>query len=388
MKKYLLFALAASILAGCSRDDVNAPDNGEGNNDPVEIKLWTGLPVTKTTRGVGSVGDLAGDNNKWDNNVIQILSFPKMDSDYNVPFLNKAAIAASDNSVTWLGGGSEYYNSLGAYDFWGIHLDGAASITNRIVNEAEETIAIDVTIDGTQDIMIAKAELTEEQKAGMLQKAGIDDSADDAVKEAEWAKAYSAYAARRDVQPNMLFKHLLSRLKFNIYPARAGAENVYIKSITATSKTKGNVVFVAKDDTKRGLTIATDNNDPVALSLKQRPAAGTELEPLSERTYQPVPFDAGEPEQTAVPVGESLLLMPAQTYDLLIITEENMGDDLLPDWREATIKKTVSITNGFLAGYSYSIDIIIAGLEQLEVTASLQAWEDGGSIVIDPDDEF
>lgn len=42
---------------------------------------------------------------------------------------------------------------------------------------------------------------------------------------AEIAKAFSSYAARRTIQPNLIFKHLLSRLKFNVI---AGEEQAAI----------------------------------------------------------------------------------------------------------------------------------------------------------------
>ena len=39
----------------------------------------------------------------------------------------------------------------------------------------------------------------------------------------------------------------------------------------------------------------------------------------------------------------------------------------------------------FEAGKSYKVTIKIYGLEKVEITASLQGWEDGGNIVVDPD---
>ena len=42
----------------------------------------------------------------------------------------------------------------------------------------------------------------------------------------------------------------------------------------------------------------------------------------------------------------------------------------------------------FEAGKTYDVTIIVYGMEQIEVTAELKDWEEGGSVVIDPDQDM
>ena len=44
-------------------------------------------------------------------------------------------------------------------------------------------------------------------------------------------------------------------------------------------------------------------------------------------------------------------------------------------------------TDAFTAGYSYNVVIKIYGLEEVEITVTLDEWKDGGETIIDPDDE-
>ena len=54
------------------------------------------------------------------------------------------------------------------------------------------------------------------------------------------------------------------------------------------------------------------------------------------------------------------------------------------EFEESTVISRFSTK--FEAGKSYKVTIKVYGLEKVEITAALQAWEDGGSTTIDPDD--
>ena len=80
---------------------------------------------------------------------------------------------------------------------------------------------------------------------------------------AEYNKAFSSYTARRNVQPNMIFKHQLARLKFSVIAGDDNAKGdantvqvnaanyqkgVLIKTITLkNARTKG-IITITKPD--------------------------------------------------------------------------------------------------------------------------------------------
>ena len=47
--------------------------------------------------------------------------------------------------------------------------------------------------------------------------------------------AYSAYAARRGVQPNLVFEHQLARFTFEIIPGSASADNIQVEALSLQS---------------------------------------------------------------------------------------------------------------------------------------------------------
>ena len=57
-------------------------------------------------------------------------------------------------------------------------------------------------------------------------------------------KAYSAFAARRGVQPNLLFKHQLARFTFEIVAGSEAGSNIFVTGIGVESKFKGNLTVV------------------------------------------------------------------------------------------------------------------------------------------------
>lgn len=95
-----------------------------------------------------------------------------------------------------------YYPPAGNFDFFGYHADNAVATTAAIA-KTDELWTVPFTIDGTQDLMSTKAELTQTQASEMTGATRPNDY-------------YSAYAARKGVHPTLTFKHLLTRLQFSV----------------------------------------------------------------------------------------------------------------------------------------------------------------------------
>lgn len=127
---------------------------------------------------------------------------------------------------------------------------------------------------------------------------------------------------------------------------------------------------------KQRATTAASNNDPLVDLVEVPltwPAAG-------EATVGDV-----------ISVGEALLVAPGKTeYPLTIAlaqkVKKNTADTDKTDMnleQKATIK--MDGVKAFEPGKSYKVTITVYGLEEIEVTATLVPWADGGSIDIDDD---
>jgi hypothetical protein len=143
-----------------------------------------------------------------------------------------------------------YYPATGEYDFWAYHLDDAISTaaggSAPVVGTTD--IKVPFEINGTQDLMVAAAWPSDAEMT-TLGQTGF----------------YKAASARKGVNPNLLFQHLLTRLTFTVKGGNAQAcgwtladandptswtapvngdtyRGIFVKSIKVYSKNKGSLV--------------------------------------------------------------------------------------------------------------------------------------------------
>ena len=411
-----LFALAAAgMLTACSNDDTLG-GNGEQNVSEQQIRL--GVASSKVqTRGTGTVGGMTDAENVWAGQTLWVYMLQKGSMDlayYKAPavggvatpdvevFNNKKFTApdAANNTKSGLAttadGTIAYYPVSGNYDFWGYRVDDAAGAT-PVVKTVDDTGAaveanvatkrvVDITIDGSQDIMAGKAV----------------PSTDEVTKLGNYAdNFYSAYAARKGVQPNITFNHLLTRFTFEVragskatagLPAGGNTDAVKVTGVSVDSKTTGTLTVAYTGATKEAAELLTFTGDASALTLKQRDAALADnnaplvaLEPVS-LTWTDDAATIGD----VLKVGEALLVAPGETeYPLTISLSQDVLEQLTgakvtkPLEQKATIK--MDGVKAFEPGKSYKVTITVYGLQEIEVTATLVPWADGGSIDIDDD---
>lgn len=416
MKKMFFFALAAAgMLTACSNDDTLG-GNGEQNVSEQQIRL--GVASSKVqTRGTGTVGGMTDAENVWAGQTLWVYMLQKGSMDlayYKAPavggvatpdvevFNNKKFTApdAANNTKSGLAttadGTIAYYPVSGNYDFWGYRVDDAAGAT-PVVKTVDDTGAaveanvatkrvVDITIDGSQDIMAGKAV----------------PSTDEVTKLGNYAdNFYSAYAARKGVQPNITFNHLLTRFTFEVragskatagLPAGGNTDAVKVTGVSVDSKTTGTLTVAYTGATKEAAELLTFTGDASALTLKQRDAALADnnaplvaLEPVS-LTWT----DDAATIDDVIKVGEALLVAPGETeYPLTISLSQDVLEQLTgakvtkPLEQKATIK--MDGVKAFEPGKSYKVTITVYGLQEIEVTATLVPWADGGSIDIDDD---
>ena len=140
---------------------------------------------------------------------------------------------------------------------------------------ATAKITIPLVIDGTQDVMAAQTALTQQDTLTLVAPLPLSDGNSDGFLRKELAanseaqkrfdgyaqSLYSAKTARKGVQPNLVFSHLLSRFTFDAKAykkdfAANNADEIRIKKIVVYSKTSGNIVAQYK------AVNITDNNVP------------------------------------------------------------------------------------------------------------------------------
>lgn len=417
MKKMFFFALAAAgMLTACSNDDTLG-GNGEQNVSEQQIRL--GVASAKVqTRGTGTVGGMTDAENVWAGQTLWVYMLQKGSMDlavYKSPAVGSTAAAESkvfdnkefkapntaDNTKSGLAttadGTIAYYPVSGRYDFWGYRVDDAAvggKPTVKIVNDNGDEVAadqatkrvVDIEIDGSQDIMAGKAVPSTDEVTAL---GGYADN------------FYSAYAARKGVQPNITFNHLLTRFTFEVragskatagLPAGGNTDAVKVTGVSVNSKTTGTLTVAYTGETKAAADLLTFTGDASPLTLKQRSTTAADnnealvaLEPVT-LTWTDDAATIGD----VLKVGEALLVAPGETeYPLTIALSQDVlqkvGDPkvTMPLEQKATIK--MDGTKKFEPGKSYKVTITVYGLEDIRVTATLVPWADGGSIDIDDD---
>ena len=412
------FALAAAgMLTACSNEDTLG-GNGEQNVSEQQIRL--GVASSKVqTRGTGTVGGMTEDENKWAGQTLWVYMLQKGSMElgyYKTPaeaagaavgtavFDNKEFKApnTAENTVSGLAttadGAIAYYPVSGNYDFWGYRVDDAVTGTPdvKLVDDTDTEVeanaatkrVVAIKINGSQDIMAGKAtpSTAEVDKLGNYGE-----------------NFYSAYAARKGVQPNITFNHLLTRFTFEVRAgskatagegASGNTEAVRVQGISVESLTDGKLTVAYKGETKKAADLLTFTGTASPLTLKQRAdATADHNDPLVDLVEVPLtwPADADATVGDVIPVGEALLVAPGQTeYPLTIaLAQKVKKNTTAADKEDMDLEQKATIkmdgTKTFEPGKSYKVTITVYGLEEIEVTATLVPWADGGSIDIDDD---
>lgn len=412
------------LLASCSSDD-DLSTGGNGKDGLQQIKIGMGVQANVATRGTGTVGAVGEKENTWAKQTVNVYMLNKgtldlamfgADPIYENTVLTTPADNASGIATEFVNDVPQYKyypTTKTAFDFWGYRLDDAnyttatdqegsataAAIENNkfVPYISSDSLLIGFNIDGTQDIMAGKAVPTEED----IKKCGGEEN------------IYSAFAARRDVQPNIKFEHLLSRLNFQVL---AGAESttddntgVKVTGITVKSKATGKLVIAYKG------TAAFENvSDQLIVDKYENPETEAALykdlvvkqrtlgAPLTQNleALEPVTPKWNNGMALATQVGEALLAIPADKYDITINLQQKVqvkGDKNNPvdpdDFQTkdytytAELKNTVNPEKGFEPGYSYNVTITVYGLSEIKITTTLIPWKDGGNIEMNPEDE-
>ncbi len=380
-------------------------NNGQIEDETSLQEIKIGVASTAIgTRGTGTVGGLGADN-QWAGQEVNVFMLKKetldsaffyhskndstllyWDTKFITPTATNSAVATPDASAF------NYYPTSGNFDFWGYRLDDAK------VGEAKvngDSLYVEFALNGSQDVMVAKPKL---------------ENADTLKMGEHPERIFSAFAARRGVQPNLEFNHVLSRLTFTLQAGTTIKEKiaatcgydlvantltsdkgVFVDTVKVYSKTTGKLVVAytpaAAANFATPASQAVFDEAKEAFYLMER--TSTPDQNLTEFTPVRPKYDAANEIATIDPIGEAILVAPDSEYEIEVHTVQNIdGRD-----HRALYKQTVKVSDPsntgavFEAGKSYSVKIVTYGLEGIVVTATLNEWQNGGETEdINPDD--
>lgn len=399
-KEWLLAMCATAMMASCAKDKTIALDNGAGGT-PEEIILGAGQylsaeveqgqPMKAASRGIGSVGDLAAANN-WNGETVYVYGIVStLTGDAQFAINGEAATAPAGtagatvtSTLAWATANKHfYYDGNNLYDFYGCHVDDAAEATAMKIptrtDLATNGFSVPVEINGTQDLMVAVPNKESDRTA-----TGVDSEVTDVN------NLYSAWSSRRGVVPNLVFKHVLTRLTFQAKCGNDAAPNppVKITSIQVKkAKNKGTLTVIPTEAAQQGFTASTVDTEVANFSLMQAPApdpdaASKELVAFAGKEIT----NAGDVAQFEA-LGVPMMLVPGMDYEVVISTEQDMNNSsAIEENEKGSITQKITVADGFVAGKNYNVNITVYGLEEISIDATLTAWEAGEDIDIDPDE--
>lgn len=350
MKKLFFFAIAAlGMTAACQKPTVEVDDS----NEPVAIQFGVKAPTLTVTKTKAAIDDWTGEQS------VTIYGYKR--NDVSTLLLNgvtgtvaastspdKDGTLADEGSISF--GQTQYYEGTTVYDFRATYTGNAT--VGKVSTGA--VISQSVTIDGDDDIMHAVTDYNNDIANSIL-------SPDETL---NTNRVYSAYAARRNVHPSLVFSHKLTRFAFKVTQGNSSADAlaVNVTGIKVKSQTTGT------------LYIAGENEGTFTPS-----GDATELTVNGFTTITP---DAG------VQNAGEIMIFPvagAEKFVEITLDLEAEGQDVKP----MTVKLTPSMIDAdnteFAAGKKYDVTFTVYGLEQIKVTAKLTEWEDGGAAEYDPD---
>ena len=453
-KQFFYAALAIGMMSSCTSSDLpgnQAPEEQLPEEERVAIELGIQAPgssITASTKSTGAVGGMDDETNLWNGQKLYVVAYNKgLDTkvidtetgDYIFEGLEfKAPTQTWDAVSSSVNGGDKiyilkdqstvqavYYNPTGNMDFYGYHIDEAGD--GRTTGVLNGFTVENLTIDGAQDLLGARTK--EVNAINYPSPVDLDDiTAFNAVSP---ERGFSAWAARRGIQPILDFKHLLTRFTFTVEAAEKTAaewfwdgstwiQNVSTESEPASTAVKIKKIIIKDVSTNVDIVLFDEQAAPY---VKVREASSTEdLELQGRASGSSVPltataakvFDNSEQSEQEThktswsesngsyslqtPVGESLMIPAGNDQITLHIeleqhvvdTEQLDGTPITYKDKTGTVEKTLNftdVTGGaggsvFAAGASYAVNIKVFSFQRIEITAALSKWADGGNLKV------
>lgn len=287
----------------------------------------------------------------------------------------KEATVVAGNSLTVWKEGTVYYpsNELVAerYDFYGAFIDDATVLDSH---RATDKVQLDIEIDGSQDVMTAKAGLPRSKETGL-----------------EKDYAFSYLSAMDGDAPIFTLNHHLTKLDLFVRPGITyGFSNTMtIMGANLETRTQGTLTVAAKDTDQMGM-VFRDNSPYKAVLLRNE--HGEACEPVTLQTINTYDAETGVNRYVDDPyllqlqkeatrqLGASFFVAPEKTYILNLAFED-------PDPRDDPFPNTVRLNSGeaFLPGHRYQVTMTVYGSYLIDIDCIMVPWLNAGSIWVDKD---
>lgn len=243
------------------------------------------------------------------------------------------------------------------------HGEVVPEVTFNQADTVVTKVVIPVTIDGTNDIMLAKTDFDFD----------VQNREDDSKYVPE-NKMYSAYSSRRTVIPNLKFEHQLSR--FIIKTKKGGVVpvgDINIKSISIKSKAVGDLYLYGTPSGHLNFEPG-DNAADVWFPVKEDDGAVATGHP-GNNVYEQL--------------GESIMTFSGNSVYKGKLQIEQAGVSRIEPLEFDIDVSALEAANGGVAvpGHMYTVNLIVYGAEKVEVTVSLSEWVNMGNVDIDPDED-
>ena len=253
-----------------------------------------------------------------------------------------------------------YYQEGRIYDFFGYHI-GNASV--KALNLGNDECSVDVEISGSDDLMYASVDLQKDLEASDATDITVND-------------LYSARAARRGVQPTLVFRHALSRFIFVVRGQGDKYDKLEIVGLEVQARNSGRLTFKGA---ALGFT-ADAASEPVTLRLKDAEDRELAIQDVVPNT-ESMPL-GGEGASIIIPSGEDSLKVSLKC---------RIKEDLEPVEYDFTLAATAFVNHSevsdvFKPGSSYKIYMTVYGPEEIIVKGIVDGWTNAGDFEINPDD--
>lgn len=382
MKKHLFtIAAVAFALCACQKAETGITEVVPGANEEVSapqqiligtnlksselltkasVDYWTGQTVYVIGYDNAKIGTATGVSEG------EVFIMPNIEG--TAPVYAEASAGAMKGQLTF--NEKFYYDEdVQSYDFVGYYLGDNITKSADDVTVNGGLLTLDFEIDGSQDVLAGITDIENDRKF-------TDDQ--DALKLVKKEYVYSAFAARREVQPTLLFNHMLTKFSFTVkYGSDGGDETTkfYLDSLTLGTHTSGTLSL---NPAARAIPYVTKTGDEDIVTLATPDVSFIEK------------------DETGKSAGDLMVLPNEESYLMTLYYHQDGTDGLPHDysipieigkvtWNE-NVPEEVKNAGKFLPGKHYVVNVTVYGLEKIEVNVKLVEWDEVGSVVIDPDD--
>lgn len=258
------------------------------------------------------------------------------------------------------------------YDFFAYYLDDI-KVDPENIHRTEDQINIDIEIDGKQDIISSKAAPSDLKLDAMFPNE-IDKIA------YKYYYCYSYQSAMMNLQPEFVFNHQLSKIRFRLMPGvtEGRVNKITLHSLSIESCYKGSFRVAAKDQDQ-------------GIQFHKEYVKSFDMFTESSSPYDVYTASNSSAARTPIDIDGYLLLAPSNNGYYVTMQMSEIRDVGGPN--EETLRMvpyTTFIYRGskespdpFLTGEEYVVTMHVFGREDIRVNIDVKPWEPGGYVIPD-----